>query len=64
MIGTTDNRTILKTLTSTLNDSVKGYREAAEKVESGQFRQLFIHFSEQREQASAELKARSSPPWR
>ena len=34
MFGKTDDLTILKTLTSTLNDSVKGYRESAERVVS------------------------------
>ena len=57
MIGKTDDLNILKTLTSTLNDSVKGYRESAEKVESQEFRELFSHFAEQRERASTALKA-------
>ncbi len=57
MIGKTDDLTILKTLTSTLNDSVKGYRESAERAESDEFRQLFSHFADQRAQASAELQA-------
>ena len=57
MIIKTDDLTILKTLTSTLNDSVKGYRESAEKVDSEEFRELFNHFAQQREQASANLSA-------
>lgn len=57
MIIKTDDLTILKTLTSTLNDSVKGYRESAEKVDSEEFRELFNHFAQQREQASADLAA-------
>lgn len=57
MIGKTDDLTILKTLTSTLNDSVNGYREAAEKVESEEFRQLFTKFAQEREQASTDLQA-------
>ena len=56
MIGKTDDLTIIKTLTSTLNDSVKGYRESAEKVESQEFREMFNHFAEQRERAATELK--------
>lgn len=57
MFGKTDNLTILKTLTSTLNDSVKGYRESADKVESAHFKDLFLRFADQREQAAESLKA-------
>jgi uncharacterized protein (TIGR02284 family) len=57
MIGKTDDLTILKTLTSTLNDSIKGYRDSAEHVESQEFRQMFNDFAQQREQAATELKA-------
>ena len=57
MIGNGDDRTILKTLTSTLNDSVKGYRDAAEDVESQEFRELFDGFATEREQAAADLSA-------
>ena len=57
MIGQNDNLAILKTLTSTLNDSVNGYREAAENVESNEFRQLFSDFADKRAQASADLQA-------
>ena len=56
MIGNTDNLAILKTLTTTLNDSVNGYRESAEKVESQEFRELFTHFADQRTQVSASLQ--------
>lgn len=57
MIGKNDDLTILKTLTSTLNDSVNGYRESADKVESDRFRELFTQFAEDRSQASIELQA-------
>ena len=57
MIGKTDDLTILKTLTSTLNDSIKGYRESAEKVESPEFRRMFTDFAQQRERAAGELKS-------
>ena len=57
MIGKTDDLSILKTLTSTLNDSVKGYRDAAAKVESQEFRELFNRFARDREKASSDLKA-------
>ena len=57
MIGQSDDLARLKTLTSTLNDSVNGYRQAAEDVESGEFRELFTQFADQRSRASAELQA-------
>ena len=57
MIGQSDDLTTLKTLTSTLNDSVNGYREAAEHVESQEFRDLFTQFADQRARASSDLQA-------
>jgi uncharacterized protein (TIGR02284 family) len=57
MFDKTDDLTTLKTLTSTLNDSIKGYRDAAENVESQEFRELFNQFAEQRQQASEGIKA-------
>ena len=57
MIGQSDDLATLKTLTSTLNDSIKGYRDAAEEVKSDEFRELFINFADQRSRASADLQA-------
>ena len=57
MIGQNDDLATLKTLTSTLNDSVNGYREAAGNVESSEFRELFTQFADQRSRASADLQA-------
>jgi uncharacterized protein (TIGR02284 family) len=57
MFEKTDDLTILKTLTSTLNDSVNGYRESAEKVESADLTALFTEFAGKRDQASGELQA-------
>ena len=57
MIGKSDDLTILKTLTSTLNDSVNGYRDAAEHVESTEFKELFTQFADQRSRVSADLAA-------
>ena len=55
MLGTDDNTTILKTLTSTLNDSVNGYREAAEHAEGDQFREIFRTNASERERVAGEL---------
>jgi len=57
MIGQSDDLATLKTLTSTLNDSINGFRHSAEHVESQEFRQMFTQFATQREEAAAELKA-------
>ncbi len=57
MIGKSDDLATLKTLTSTMNDSINGFRHSAEHVESQEFRQMFTQFATQREEAAAELKA-------
>ena len=55
MLGSTDNTNILKTLTSTLNDSVNGYRDAAENAEGSQFQQIFRDNASERERMAGEL---------
>ena len=55
MLGTDDNTTILKTLTSTLNDSVNVYRDAAENAEGSQFQQIFRDNASERERVAGEL---------
>lgn len=55
MLGNDNNTMILKTLTSTLNDSVNGYREAAEHAEGEQFREVFRTNASERERVAGEL---------
>ncbi|MES2904360.1 MAG: PA2169 family four-helix-bundle protein [Pseudomonadota bacterium] len=55
MLDSTENTAILKTLTSTLNDSVNGYREAAEHAEGEQFREIFRTNGSERERVAGEL---------
>ena len=55
MLGTDDNTMILKTLTSTLNDSVNGYRDAADNAEGEQFREIFRTNASERERVAGEL---------
>ena len=55
MLGSNDQTTILKTLTSTLNDSINGYREAAELAEGSQFQQIFRDNGSERERVAGEL---------
>ncbi len=56
MFGNNDELATIKTLTSTLNDSVNGYREAAEHVDSPELKQLFTQFADNRASASTELQ--------
>lgn len=60
MLGTSDDKTILNTLTATLNDSVNGYRDAADHAEGTQFQQLFRDNAAERERVAAELRAEVS----
>ena len=55
MLGTNDQTTILKTLTLTLNDSVNGYRDAAENAKGSQFQQIFRGNASERERVAGEL---------
>jgi uncharacterized protein (TIGR02284 family) len=57
MLGTNDQTAILKTLTTTLNDSINGYRDAADNAEGSQFQTLFRDNAAERQQAASELKA-------
>jgi len=55
MLGSNDQTMILKTLTSTLNDSVNGYRDAADNAEGSQFQQIFRDNASDRERVAGEL---------
>jgi uncharacterized protein (TIGR02284 family) len=57
MIGKSDEVTTLNTLTTTLIDSVNGYRDAAEHSESGRFQQLFRENADERSRLVEELRA-------
>lgn len=50
-----DGPTVLKTLTDTLADSVNGYRDAAQHVESAEFRQMFTELADERSQVLSDL---------
>jgi len=54
MLGS-NHTMILKTLTSTLNDSVNGYRDAADNAEGSQFQQIFRDNASERERVAGEL---------
>ena len=52
-----DGRSLLATLTDTLADSVNGYRDAAQHVDSDQFRQMFTQLADDRSQALSDLQS-------
>ena len=52
-----DGLTVLKTLTDTLADSVNGYRDAAQHVESAEFRQMFTELADERSQVLSDLQS-------
>ena len=57
MFGNDDNKTMLNTLLATLTDSINGYRESAEQVESAEFRKLFLESADERSRVADELRA-------
>ena len=57
MFGNDDSKTTLNTLLATLTDSINGYRESAEHVESAEFRQLFLESADERSRVADELRA-------
>ena len=52
--------TVLKTLTDTIADSVNGYREAAQHVDSVEFKQMFTELGDERSQVLSDLDAELS----
>jgi uncharacterized protein (TIGR02284 family) len=57
MFGKDDDKTTLNTLLATLTDSVNGYRESAENIDNGSFRQMFLDCAEERSRAAEDLRA-------
>ena len=51
---------ILNTLLTTLNDSINGYRDAAEHADSGRFRELFQKLADDRSKVAESLRGRIS----
>ena len=60
MIGKTDEITTLNTLTTTLIDSVNGYRDAAQNAEGTRFQELFRRNADERSRIVEELRAEIS----
>src|SRR5688572_23083515 len=57
MFANDDDKTTLNTLLATLTDSINGYRESAEHVESAEFRKLFLESADERSRVADELRA-------
>ncbi len=57
MFGKGDDVTLLNTLTTTLIDSINGYRDAAANSESGRFQQLFREMADERSMVAEDLRA-------
>ena len=57
MIGKSDEITTLNTLTTTLIDSVNGYRDAAENSDSGRFQEMFRSRADERSRFVEDLRA-------
>lgn len=58
MSDNTKELTTLETLLTTLNDSVNGYRDAAEHADSGQFKDLFQKIADDRGKGNESLRNR------
>lgn len=51
-----DGKSTLNTLLATLTDSINGYRESAEKVQNGSFRDLFLQMADDRSRVAENLR--------
>lgn len=58
MSGSSKETATLNTLLATLNDSINGYRDAAENAESGRFQELFQKLASDRSRVSESLRNR------
>lgn len=58
MIGSTDNTGLatLETLTTTLLDSVNGYRDAAQNTEGSRFQKIFRSYADERSRTAEEMR--------
>ncbi|MFL6724280.1 MAG: ferritin-like domain-containing protein [Sphingomicrobium sp.] len=57
MFDNMDDKTTLNTLLATLTDSINGYRDSAENIENGNFKQLFLECAEERSRVAEDLRA-------
>jgi len=57
MFDQSDDKTTLNTLLATLTDSINGYRDSAENIQNGSFKQLFLESAEERSRAAEDLRS-------
>ena len=58
MFGKKDEISVLETLTTTLIDSVNGYRDAAANLEGGErFQQMFREMADERSRIAEDLRS-------
>ena len=57
MFESLDDKTTLNTLLATLTDSINGYRDSAENIQNGSFKQLFLDSAEERSRVAEDLRA-------
>lgn len=56
MLGKGNDVTLINTLTTTLIDSINGYREAAANSKTGRFQQLFREMADERSRVAEDLR--------
>jgi uncharacterized protein (TIGR02284 family) len=57
MFDNQDDKTVINTLLATLTDSINGYRDSAENIQNGSFKQLFLDSAEERSRVAEDLRA-------
>ena len=57
MFDNQDDKTVINTLLPTLTDSINGYRDSAENIQNGSFKQLFLDSAEERSRVAEDLRA-------
>ena len=61
MFGKNDEIAVLETLTTTLIDSINGYRDAAANIDGGErFQQMFREMADERSQVAEDLRSEIS----
>jgi uncharacterized protein (TIGR02284 family) len=57
MFDNQDDKTVINTLLATLTDSINGYRDSAENIQNGSFKQLFLDSAEERSRVAEDLRS-------
>ena len=57
MFDNQDDKSVINTLLATLTDNINGYRDSAENIQNGSFKQLFLDSAEERSRVAEDLRA-------